>query len=269
MGTVLFGLLCVLGTVEHMMSYPIQRTAEIMIVIGLVASITTAFIEDSNFIRYGLAAYYGIGAVCQLGLLFGMKFVKNFYCVHDLVCGHIIFIPLFILAILKVPHRIQTWLLYQNALSSDVVVSNILRYARKSQESGGTSAPNKDLVEQIAKLSKVVQKQEQTIENLGSSGGLKSKQNASTDAIASLIAPSSEDMNINMLSYGNFRPTGNQSSMPGSVSASNLDVWGEMALGDAAGRPEGGYQTAATRPANSFAGSGDFSFSQPDVMPPR
>merc|ERR1712160_122085 len=142
--------------------------------------ITTAFIEDSNFIRYGLAAYYGIGAVCQLGLLFGMKFVKNFYCVHDLVCGHIIFIPLFILAILKVPHRIQTWLLYQNALSSDVVVSNILRYARKSQESGGTSAPNKDLVEQIAKLSKVVQKQEQTIENLGSSGGLKSKQNAST-----------------------------------------------------------------------------------------
>merc|ERR1712238_157171 len=127
--------------------------------------------------------YYGIGAVCQLGLLFGMKFVKNFYFVHDLVCGHIIFIPLFILAILQVPHRIQTWLLYQNALSSDVVVSNILRYARKSQESGGTSAPNEDLVEQIAELRKVVQKQEQTIENLGSSG-LKSKQNASTDAIA-------------------------------------------------------------------------------------
>lgn len=270
---VAFGLWCLLGTVEHMMPYPIRRTAGIIIVIFLVASITTAFIEDSNFIRYGLAAYYGIGAVCQLGLLFGRKFVKNFYFVHDLVCGHIIFIPLFILAILQVPHRIQTWLLYQNALSSDVVVSNILRYARKSQESGGTSAPNEDLVEQIAELRKVVQKQEQTIQNLGSSGAIKSKSsskyNPSTDSIASLITSSRENLGINMSSYGNVRPTGNQSSMPGSVSASNLDVWGEMALGDAAGFSQGGYQTAAARPANAFAGSGDFSFSQPDVMPPR
>merc|ERR1712032_469205 len=185
---VLFGLWCLLGTVEHMMPYPIRRTAGIMIVICLVASITTAFIEDSNFIRYGFAAYYGIGAVCQLGLLFGRKFVKNFYCVHDLVCGHLIFIPLFICAILQVPQRIQTWLLYQNALSSDVVVSNILRYARKSQESGGTSPPNEDLVEQISELRKVVQKQEQMIENLSSGGatsGFSLKQNPSTDAIAS------------------------------------------------------------------------------------
>merc|ERR1712194_282951 len=132
-----------------------------------------------------------------------------------------------ILAILQVPHYIQTWLLYHNALSSDVVVSNILRYARKSQESGGTSAPNEDLVEQIAELRKVVQKQEQVIENLGGNGGVKSmfsmKHNPSTDAIASLIMPSSENLNINMSPYGNFRPTENQSSMPGSVSASNLD----------------------------------------------
>merc|ERR1712032_469608 len=270
---VLFGLWCLLGTVEHMMPYPIRRTAGIMIVICLVASITTAFIEDSNFIRYGFAAYYGIGAVCQLGLLFGRKFVKNFYCVHDLVCGHLIFIPLFICAILQVPQRIQTWLLYQNALSSDVVVSNILRYARKSQESGGTSPPNEDLVEQISELRKLVQKQEQIIENISSGDSVKFrstlKHNPSTDAITDLITPSSENLNINMSPYGNFRSTENRASMPGSVSASNLDVWGEMALGDAAGSAQGGYQTAAAKPANTFAGSGDFSFSQPDIMPPR
>lgn len=194
---VLFALWWLLSMVEHMMPYPVRRTIGILIAVGLMVSCTTIFIEDSNFVRYGLAAYYGIGAMCQLGLLFGSKFVKNFYFVHDLVCGHIIFIPLFILAILQIPHHIQTWLLYHNALSSDVVVSNILRYARKSQESGGTSAPNEDLVEQISELRKLVQKQEQMIENIGSGKVKAIKQNPSTDAIASLIkAPSREQFSI-------------------------------------------------------------------------
>lgn len=196
---VLFALWWLLSMVEHMMPYPVRRTIGILIGIGLMVSCTTVFIEDSNFIRYGLAAYYGIGALCQFGLLFGIKFVKNFYFIHDLVCGHIIFIPLFILAILQIPHHIQTWLLYHNALSSDVVVSNILRYARKSQESGGTTAPNEDLIEQIAELRKQVQKQEQIIEDI-TSGNVKAatiKSNPSTDAMANVInAPTREGMTI-------------------------------------------------------------------------
>ena len=215
--------------VEHMMPYPVRRTIGILIGIGLMVSCSTIFIEDSNFVRYGLAAYYGIGAMCQLGLLFGSKFVKNFYFVHDIVCGHIIFIPLFILAILQIPHHIQTWLLYHNALSSDVVVSNILRYARKSQESGGTAPPNEDLVEQISELRKLVQKQEQMIESLGSGGGNAKgassglKQNPSTDAIASLInAPSGgEQMNIQTSVGGTWT---RERGMGGkTLSASTLD----------------------------------------------
>ena len=86
------------------------------------------------------------------------------------------------LAILQIPHHIQTWLLYHNALSSDVVVSNILRYARKSQESGRNAPPNEDLIEQISELRKVVQKQEDLIESLGR--GLKPvEQDSSTNAI--------------------------------------------------------------------------------------
>mmetsp|Transcript_9615 Transcript_9615/g.21673 ORF Transcript_9615/g.21673 Transcript_9615/m.21673 type:complete len:2178 (+) Transcript_9615:367-6900(+) len=257
-----------LSMVEHMMPYPVRRTTGILIGIGLMVSCITALIEDSNFFRYGFAAYYGIGAMCQIGLLFGSKFVKNFYFIHDLVCGHIIFFPLFILAILQIPHHIQTWLLYHNALSSDVVVSNILRYARKSQESGGTSAPNEDLVEQISELRKIVQKQEQMIGNLGSGNSkvsLSVAQNPSTDAIASLIkAPSREALNIQP-SVGGYSRTG----MGGrTLSASTLDVWGEMALGDAA-VSQGGYQTAPARHSTSTSGTGDFSFTQPDVMPPR
>lgn len=276
----LFVLWWFLRRLQHMMPYPVRRTIGILIAVGLMVSCTTALLEDSNFIRYGLAAYYGIGAMCQIGLLFGSKFVKNFYLVHDLVCGHIIFIPLFILSILQVPHYIQTWLLYHNALSSDVVVSNILRYARKSQESGGTSAPNEDLVEQISELRKVVQKQEQMIENIGSSGGTRSsmsrlKQNPSTDAIASLINdPSGEQLDIktSVGSYARQTITGysQQGALGGrTLSASTLDVWGEMALGEAAMPPDG-YQTAPTRPTSTGrGGSSDFSFTQPDVMPPR
>ena len=217
---ILFALWWLLSMVEHMMPYPVRRTIGILIGIGLMVSCTTVFIEDSNFIRYGLAAYYGIGALSLLGLLFGFKGVKHFYFVHDLVCGHIILIPLLFLSILQIPNHIQTWLLYHNALSSDVVVSNILRYARKSQESGG--APNEDLVEQIAELRKLVQKQEQMIETIGSTG-LKSatriKQNPSTDAIASLIkAPSKDALNIQTSVGGYARP-----GMGRTLSASTLD----------------------------------------------
>lgn len=273
---ILFALWWLLSLVEHMMPYPVRRTIGILIGIGLMVSCTTIFIEDSNFVRYGLAAYYGIGAMCLLGLLSGSKLVKNFYFMHDLVCGHIIFGPLFILAILQIPHHIQTWLLYHNALSSDVVVSNILRYARKSQESGGTAAPNEDLAEQISELRKIVQKQEQMIENLGSGGGnVKGypsglKQNPSTDAIASLINAPSEQMNI----LAPVAPVGGTWSggRPGmgvkTLSASTLDVYGEMALGDAA-VPQGGYQMAPTMHTATPTGTGDFSFTQPDVMPPR
>lgn len=267
---VLFLMLWLLSAVEHHMPYPIRRTIGILISIGLMVSCTAIFIEDTNFFRFSLAAYYAIGAMSQLGLLFGVKIVKNFYFVHDLVCGHIIFIPLFVLAILQIPHHIQTWLLYHNALSTDVVVSNILRYARKSQESGGNTAPNEDLIEQISELRKIVQKQEEMIESLGSGGKPPSsntmKQNPSTDAIASLIkSPSPEPMNIQHNPTAGFSRPG----MGGrTVSASTLDVWGEMALGDSTG--QSGYDpTPVMQAPVTMQGTTDFSFSQPDVMPPR
>lgn len=266
---VFFVLWWLLSMVEHLMPYPVRRTIGIVIGIGLMTTITTIFIEDSNCIRYGLAAYYAIGAMCQLGLLAGSKFVKTFYFVHDLVCGHIIFIPLFLLAILQIPHHIQTWLLYQNALSSDVVVSNILRYARKSQESGGTTAPNEDLVEQISELRKLLYKQEQMIESMGggSSLGL-NRSNASTDAITKLIGQQSQEpMQIQPNVYARQTMTGPVGMGGRTYSASTLDVWGDMAMGDDA---QSGYQVTPLQvPSHSATGARDFTFTQPTDMPPR
>ena len=217
-----------------------------------------------------LPSFYLYVPGLNIHLFYTTEMVKNFYFVHDLVCGHIIFIPLFVLAILQIPHHIQTWLLYHNALSTDVVVSNILRYARKSQESGGNNAPNEDLIEQISELRKIVQKQEEMIEALGSGGMTSSttamKQNPSTDAIASLIkSPSPEPMSIQHNPVGGLARSG----MGGrTVSASTLDVWGEMAIGDST--YQGGYDpTPVMQAPTTMAGMGDFSFSQPDVMPPR
>ena len=268
---ILFALWWLLSMVEHLMPYPVRRTSGILIAIGLMVTCATALIEDSNFIRYFLSAYYGVGALCLIGLLFGSKFVKNFYFVHDLVCGHIIFIPLFILAILQIPHHIQTWLLYHNALSSDVVVSNILRYARKSQESGGTSAPNEDLVDEVAELRKIVQKQEQLIKNM-SSGNVSVpalKQNPSTDAISGLIGKgSNNEIQIQPTIYARTQPSRGLGGR--TMSASTLDVWGDMALGDAAESQASYHQAAPIVPmASGVSGSGDFQFTSPSTMPPR
>lgn len=170
------------------------------------------------------------------------------------------------MAILQIPRHIQTWLLYHNALSSDVVVSNILRYARKSQESGGNAPPNEDLIEQISELRKVVQKQEEMIESLGS--GIKpSEQRSSTNAIKSLVNNSTpEPMNIQHNPTGGF---GRRGIGGRTVSASTLDVWGEMMLGDVA--HQSGYEPTPVMqsPTRAVEGTGDFSFSQPDTMPPR
>jgi len=190
--------------------------------------------------------------------------------VHDLICGHIIFIPLFVLAALQLPHQYQTWLLYQNALSSDVVVSDILRYAQKNKKSG-SSSDNQDLVDQIAELKKIVQKQEEMLASVGFKTDDKTvKRNESTDAIAELVSPRNEDeVQISRPAMGG--------GMGGrAVSMSGLDVWGPMTIGDG-NQPEqsdGGFMSYQNTPYNTSSGQQsetpqEFTFSQPDKMPPR
>jgi len=220
------------------------------------------FIEDSNYLRYLLAAYYEVGALCQLGLLGGIGFVQYLYFLHDLVVGHIIFIPLFVLGALQIPHHIQTWLLYHNALSSDVVVSNILRYARKTQEKQN-NAQDTDLVEQIAELRKIVQRQEQMLSSgaYQVSGEAYSKANASTDAITALARSPDAIKEI--------PPHQPASTTKRVMSMSGLDVWSDMALGD---QNQSSYQQEASsqnRTPQQGQASHGFSFTQPDKLPPR
>jgi callose synthase len=256
---VLFVLGRVFSANESSMPYPIRRTIGIMIFVGILASVITLFIEDTNYLRYALAAYYDLGAVCLIGLLSGFKFVKYFYFIHDIVCAHIIFAPLFLLAALQLPGHIQTWLLYHNALSTNVVVSDILRYARKNKDSGGGQA-NEDLVEQVAELRKLVQRQDQIL----SGAGLSDTTSLSSQA-PEAVAPE--------LPAGRTAPTGGR-SYGRAISMSGMDVWGDMALGDVGefSYNQGAAPAESSQPTSSVRSNTNpqgFSFSSPDTMPPR
>lgn len=264
---VLLGLF-VIGRVfnanESSVPYPVRRTVGILVFVGLVAGVVLLVIEDLNYLRYALAGYYAVGAVCMVGLLFGFKFVKYFYFVHDVVCAHIIFVPLFLLAALQLPGHIQTWLLYHNALSANVVVSDILRYARKTKESGGSGETNEDLVEQVAELRKLVQRQEQIL----TSAGLATENDASA---ATPRPPTSSAMPG--LASAPFRSQSTSGRGYGrAISMSGMDVWGDMALGDigeVSQTQSGGSSSPKPKSSTAPISAQGFSFSQPDTMPPR
>eukprot|EP00560_Eucampia_antarctica_P003873 CAMPEP_0197837544 /NCGR_PEP_ID=MMETSP1437-20131217/32466_1 /TAXON_ID=49252 ORGANISM="Eucampia antarctica, Strain CCMP1452" /NCGR_SAMPLE_ID=MMETSP1437 /ASSEMBLY_ACC=CAM_ASM_001096 /LENGTH=1848 /DNA_ID=CAMNT_0043444667 /DNA_START=1096 /DNA_END=6642 /DNA_ORIENTATION=+ len=271
-------LLIVIGMVyssrQRDLPYPVRRTIGIFVCIGLIMAVLTIYLEDSDTIRYTMAAYYALGAFCQLGLLFGFEAVKPLYCIHDVICGHIIFIPLFILAALQIPNYIQTWLLYHNALSSDVVISDILRYARKSQEADGSVDDNDGLSEQITELRKIVQRQEELIAAAGLTGNgiTVSTPVRNIDAIANLVQPNEEVIKIQQPIVTGPKYGGG--SMSGrSLSMSGLDVWGSMAMGDTSDPIDPGtsyaQNDAPQQQSSSDQTDQGFSFSQPDTMPPR
>lgn len=255
------------GVSRHM-SYPSHRAINIILGSLLIVSFVTVFVEDINCLRYALSAYYGIGAICLLGLTAGVKAVKPFYFLHDVVVGHIIFVPLFIMATLQVPHYIQTWLLYHNALSNDVVVSDILRYARKNQEAKTGAENQEDLVEQINELRKMVMRQEQMLKAAGTG-------NSSTDAVANLINDSSKVPTTGLhasapavAAVPTPAPTPARPTAKRVMSLSNLDVWGSIAMGDdASGSSE--VQDLFQSSQEMIQTVPGFSFSQPDAMPPR
>ena len=249
--------------------YAVRQTISIIIFLSLCTGTILLFVEDSDCIRYSLSLYYFVGALCQIGLLAGINAVKPFYFVHDVVCGHIIFIPLFILAALQFFHHIQTWLLYHNALSSDVVVGDILRYAQRNQKSDGDDG---ELLEQVAELRKIIQKQEALLETAGLLKGQgKIRSNMSTDAFATLAPESQkEDLVIRP------EPQQQSSGLTGkkTLSMSGLDIWGPMAMGDGDGESRVSETSLNSVPyhaqsQNQNADTKGFSFSQPDAMPPR
>jgi callose synthase len=163
---------------------------------------------------------------------------------------------------------IQTWLLYHNALSTDVVVSDILRYARRTQESGSGGENTEDLTEQINELKKVVQRQEVALTNAGLL--------FSNDPTTPIMAAHPGGVSTPDPMGGRRGGGGLSSSTPAAgymraaVSMSGMDLWGDMALGDV--RTDELQNSESLPPSMTqvpHISHGGFSFTQPDTMPPR
>lgn len=257
----------ILSANERSLPYPVRRTLGILVAVGMVVAVVALFLEDKNYLRYALAGYYGIAGISMLGLLYGFKFVKFFYWIHDIVCAHIIFIPLFILAALQLPSMIQTWLIYHNSLSTDVVVSDILKYARKSKDSGGAAAGevHEDLLDQVNELKNVVQRQEKVLESLGLSVQTDNASPPSSTEASVQNIPKRPQTTAKVTMKRNEFGLGLRSQ-----SMSGMQLWGDMALGDGGSEEDAYAAQISQQTAPRGQPSGDFQFSpHPDTMPPR
>jgi len=198
-----------------------------------------------------------------IGLLYGFKFVKPFYYIHDIVCAHIIFVPIFVLAALQLPGMIQTWLLYHNALSTNVVVSDILKYARKSKDSGGAGEANEDLLDEVNELKKIVHRQEKILQNMGYPSQDNDKSPSSSTEASVENSPQRPQSTIDT-TINRRNEFGRAKSMSG------MELWGEMALGDVSTESESFAAQIVPPPQRRVQQeSSDFQFSSPDAMPPR
>ena len=170
-GVFFFGNWCI-SKLERSFTYAVRRFASLALSTSVIGLTIYLFVSHTLYIRYTIAIYYTISSVSFLCLLMGFTPVSYLYKMHDYLVGHTIFSFIAILSTLQVhflstinsriqfllydinyygQHLIdsffdrflfkvgyfQTWLLYHNALSSGVVIEDILKHARKTKESAG------------------------------------------------------------------------------------------------------------------------------------
>lgn len=106
------------------------RFLKLILVIVSIACLVIAFAYVDGMWQCVLSMGYLIAAVGCWSLLFlgsNSRFVQTIYFVHDAILGMVSLSLILFFAALYVPGKIQTWLLYNNALSRGVVIEDILR----------------------------------------------------------------------------------------------------------------------------------------------
>ena len=145
------------------------RFLKIPLTMGLIFSCLFFFNKDRFFVNMAFGLYYLMAGVYTVGVVIGVPFVSQLLRVHDYLCGHLMFVPLFVLAALQIPDKIQTWLLYHNALSEGVLIDTILKQARRTQKSEldmHASMTMESNAESIVELKRKLDEQQQVISRL-------------------------------------------------------------------------------------------------------
>ncbi|KAF0699966.1 Aste57867_9516 [Aphanomyces stellatus] len=101
----------------------------IFVVLNIVALLVGCSYID-GMIECAVSVYFFAAAIGTWTLLFfgsDNRLVIHFFFFHDCVLGCICLSVIIVLSAIVVPGKIQTWLLYNNALSRGVVIEDILR----------------------------------------------------------------------------------------------------------------------------------------------
>jgi len=260
-------------------SYPIRRTVTVVLSSTIFVGIGLLMFEFTDIFRYSLVAYYTLAVVAKVGLMAGLlNVVKPIYLMHDLLLAHVIFSLLHIAAALQIVNTVQTWLLYNSALGSNVVIEDILRFSRKSQEKAGSG--DEELESQVSELRRLILKQDIMLQNMeGAKGGRDGKGgaprglnesskdfNASTDALVTMVGgnrPNFKKADPSDDSDSHRRPPPRVHSM------TSMDIWSSLALGGVEGGIDMGPAETSAQVAPMSPPRTDFNFSQPAELPPR
>eukprot|EP00981_Chlorochromonas_danica_P015402 scaffold12037_cov159-Ochromonas_danica.AAC.3 len=230
----------VLRKIEKRLTYPVRRFISLFINSSVGCMMIYLFISHSKYILYTVAGYYFCAALAFLVLLMGYHAViMPIYKIHDYVVGHFIFLILSVASILQLGY-VQTWLLYQNALSKGIEIDDILQFARHTKENARSETEN------VNELKAKLAAQEKKIQELLEMTTLHSNQNGSSNhgqsGKSSLLQP------IASISQASLQQQ--QSSHVGSTASTPLPD----------GVPQGGL---------SGSSSTDFLFHQPVHFPSR
>ena len=236
-------------------------------------------------LKFAISLYYLGAAVVVLGSLYGGPgpasynsrrrrnpcldvvpvVVRCLSRTHDVFIGYAFFAIFLPLSAIRICDVVQTWLLFHNALSEGVVVDDILKQARQSQEVGA-----KDHDAEIRDLRRQVETQQVAIAKLLALNG-----------DTSLLDAENGDVNVRHLPQTNSAgdvaaPNGAQNAGGAVAQASS-----ETDVSDAANRTSGDTKPARRQtlavnanerlpyPIHTSASSDRFTFQSPDAMPPR
>ncbi|EQC33729.1 hypothetical protein SDRG_08832 [Saprolegnia diclina VS20] len=106
------------------------RFLKLVVVLVNVAAVLYATTSVDGMVACAVAVYYLAAAVGSWTLLFSgsdNRLGIAIYFAHDVVLGGVCLGVITLLSAIYVPGKIQTWLLYNNALSRGVVIEDILR----------------------------------------------------------------------------------------------------------------------------------------------
>lgn len=185
-GTLFYGSIYQLYPTES----GVTRIAKMLYVVLFLVGLSVALAFVNHMVACVLAFYYfGAAIGCWLLIICGCqrKVVQQIYFVHDYLLGTFYLFIILICAALYVPGKIQTWLLYNNALSRGVMIEDILRSNAGEDETEDDSLT-------LHKMKKIILEQQKVISTLAgtddSTGIIRSDSEQSLTLIRSNVSES-------------------------------------------------------------------------------